>query len=175
MNELVSSSSVFLKTKCEKFDFSTENSLEIYNNLGKILQSYESCLSLTANQIGICKRVFVIRSNPILDFFNPIIVDTSNEMIELEETSISYPGIVVKVNRPKHIKIRFSKVNQEIVTEKFTGLTARYIQQCMDQINGYRFFDSLSSLKKEILLNKLKKQGIIYKRSDIIGNNKNEI
>lgn len=154
---LVSYNDPILVTPCEEFNFNTDDSMDITKKLVDAMIAYEG-IGLAANQIGISKRVFAVLSNPILVFFNPVIVDYSDEIATLEESCLSYPGLIVKVTRPKHIEVKFYLPNGELREEKYTGMTARVIQHEMQHINGERFYDNLDWYEKEKVKRWKKKQ-----------------
>ena len=90
----------------------------------------------------------------MLVMYNAKIVDTGEKMIYLDEQSLTYPGLTVKIKRPETIKLRFTLPNGETKTEKYTGLTSRLVQHEMDHMNGIIFYnnanyyDRAKSLKK---------------------------
>lgn len=96
-------------------------------------------MGLSAPQVGLPFNVFVIKANPILAIFNPRIVDKSTEQIYLEETDLTFPGLAVKVKRPKRIKVRYTRPDGETVTEIYDGLTSRIFQHQMDYLEGVLF------------------------------------
>lgn len=96
-------------------------------------------MGLSAPQVGIPFNVFVIKSSPVLAIFNPKIVDKSVEQIYLEENDLTFPGLAVKIKRPKRIKVRYTMPNGETVTEIYDGLTSRIFQHQMDYLEGVLF------------------------------------
>lgn len=146
---------------CIPFDFQDSPSylppLEFAQSLVKTMYEANG-MCLTAPQVGINFRVFAMRAAPEnFVCFNPRIVLTSDEQIRLEETSLSYPGLIVKVKRPQHVKVRFATPNGQIRTETFTGLTARTFQHCMDFLNGERFYMKANPLHRHQALRKWKR------------------
>jgi peptide deformylase len=106
-------------------------------------------MGLSAPQVGIPFNVFVIKSNPVIAVFNPKIVDKSTEQIYLEETSLTTPGLSVKIKRPKKIKVRYTMPNGETVTEIYDGLTSRIFQHQMDYLEGVLFTQRASLYHRE--------------------------
>ena len=96
-------------------------------------------LALSAIQIGVPQRMFVMRGTVDKGDFiciNPRIVRFSDEVITLEEACLSFPGVIIKVKRPRHIRMRFTVPDGNIITQRFTGMTARAVQHEMDHLNG---------------------------------------
>jgi peptide deformylase len=85
---------------------------------------------------------------------NPRIIDTSNETIVLEEVSLSFPKLIVKVKRPRHIRVRFHTPNGDVKTEKFTGMSARVFQHEMDHLDGILYFNRASRYHRDMAMRK---------------------
>jgi peptide deformylase len=115
-------------------------------------------IGLSANQIGLNFRVFAMEGEPAHVCFNPRIVSQSDEQILLEEGCLSYPGLIVKVKRSRHCRIRFVGPDGETYTEQFTGMTARVIQHEVDHLDGVLFFDRANRFHREQAFNKWEKQ-----------------
>ena len=114
-------------------------------------------LGLSANQIGLPYRVFSMQAVPAIVCFNPKIVDASSEEILLEEGCLSFPGLGIKIKRPRHVKVRYTEPNGEIVTKKFTGMAARCFLHELDHMNGTKYIDRASFIQKEIAFKRQKK------------------
>ena len=167
---LLPPSDPLLKSKLPKFDFSNPpfNPVEFYNLMGKTMIDWGG-IGLAANQVGIPYQFFVIRSDPVLGFYNPKIVDASEEITELEEGCLTFKGLIVKVKRPQVVKIRYADPTGVITTKVFQDMTARVIQHEMDHLSGLTFGSRISKLKMEMALKKLKKErGISYRIGDLI-------
>lgn len=115
-------------------------------------------IGLAANQVGIPYRIFSMRADP-QNFvcFNPKIIQPSDEEIILEEGCLSFPGLIVKVKRPRHIRVRFTTPNGDTRTEMFTGMSARIFQHELDHIDGKLYFNRASRYHKEIAMKKWKR------------------
>lgn len=142
----------YLKQKLEPFDF-TQPPIAPDILASKLASAMITLggIGLAANQIGWPYRVFALQSSPILVCFNPRIVETSTELIQLEEGCLSYPGVFVKKKRPKVIRVRFQDYNGDLVTKQFDGITARVFQHELDHLNGICMIDDVSPLKKKMI------------------------
>jgi peptide deformylase len=163
--DLVSPDHSLLKTKLEKFDFSQPpiNPIELVNNLIETMVHYKG-IGLSANQVGLPYRVFVLHSAEPLAMFNPIIVDVTAEEVKLDEGCLSYPNLFLPIKRPKIIKVRFQDPFGEFHTEKYIGMTARCIQHELDHLNGIDYTKRANPIhlaramnQKKILDRKVKK------------------
>ena len=68
------------------------------------------------------------------------------------------PGFNETVDRPKHVMIRAIDGDGNAFEEEAHGLLAVCIQHEMDHLKGKLFVDYLSSLKRDRIRKKLKKQ-----------------
>ena len=161
--KLVPCGSEILRTKTMRFDFNSPpvNPVELYQRMAKTLVETEG-VGLAAIQVGLEHRMFVMRSDPIMGFFNPIIVDKSEEQVVLEEGCLTYPEIVLKVKRSKKIRIRFTEANGETTTKIFDGMSARIIQHELMHCDGELFGDMVSRLQLEIAIKKARKHNRQY-------------
>ena len=150
-----------LRIPTELFEFKDENSLREPNFLGyslsETLQKY-SGLGLSANQIGINKRVCVVNmgdKNWIM--FNPKIVERSTEQSIFSEGCLSYPGLYLKVPRSNSITVQFQAMNGQWVEQKVDGLASVCIQHELDHLDGIVYTDRVSPIKLEQAKRKVKK------------------
>ena len=144
---------------CEQFNFQSSplDPFDLAQRLVKTMYDGNG-ICLTGPQVGINLRVFAMRGAPEnFVCFNPRIVMPSEEQIRLEETSMSYPGLLVKIKRPQHVKVRFSTPNGQTRTETFTGLTARTFQHCMDFLNGEHFYSKANPIHRSQAFRKWKR------------------
>jgi peptide deformylase len=149
--KLIKSNDLRLKQTCPEFDFETGYTMED----GTVLQAKElyellrdklvehNGVGLSASQLGIMTRAFVI-GNPdepseIIGVFNPMIVDYDEETVVYEEGCVSYPGLFIKIKRPRGIRVRYRGWNGEAGTTRYEGYTARVFQHEYDHLNGITY------------------------------------
>jgi len=149
--ELINSNDPRLKQICPEFDFETGYTMEdgtvlqakeLYELLRDKLVEHKG-VGLSAPQLGIMTRVFVI-GNPdvpseIIGVFNPMIVDYDEETVVYEEGCVSYPGLFIKIKRPRGIRVRYRGWNGEAGTTRYEGYTARVFQHEYDHLNGITY------------------------------------
>jgi peptide deformylase len=147
-----------LHTATEKFDFQNPpmDPIELAKKLAEAVIEHNG-LGLSANQLGLPYRAFVIKANPVVACFNPIIVDRGDEVVYLEEGCLSYPGLSIKVKRPKNIKVRFTQPNGEVVTRTYAGITARIFQHELDHLDGISHVDRATAFHREQAVKNVKK------------------
>jgi peptide deformylase len=127
-------------------------------------------IGIAANQVGVPYRVFAMRGQP-QNFvcFNPRVVQPSAEEIILEEGCLSFPGLIVKVKRPRHVRVRFQTPNGDTRTETFIGMTARVFQHEMDHLEGKLYFSRSSRYHREIAMKKWKRGDVSTIKVNSIG------
>jgi peptide deformylase len=146
----------FKKNISQKFDFKNPpfDPIEFAQEFVKFMYDSNG-LSLAAIQIGVPYNIFAMRGSP-QNFvcFNPRIVNIGEENIMLEESSLTYPGLIVKIKRPKNIKVRFQTPNGETLTQTYHGITSRTFQHNMDFLNGINFYVHANPIHRSQALKK---------------------
>jgi len=100
-------------------------------------------VGLSANQIGINERVFVmvrdLEYNEILTCFNPRILKQSSKRVVMEEGCLSYPDKFIEVERSETVVVKYEdedKVDHKI---KLGGFAARVFLHEFDHMEGIDF------------------------------------
>lgn len=139
-----------LRAEMPDFDFTnpSEDPIELTQVLIKTMKQGNG-MGLAANQIGKQVRVFTMMTDPPMVCFNPRVTWTSDEQIVLDEGCLSYPGVAVKVKRPKDIRAKFQDPYGNVVVKKFTGLAARVFLHEMDHLDGVEYFNRANPMHKE--------------------------
>ncbi len=100
-------------------------------------------VGLSANQIGISERAFAmvrdIEYNEIIVCFNPRIIKSYTEEVEMDGGCLSYPGIFLKITRPKKIIVKYEDVDKKIHKLKLDGLSARIFLHEYDHMEGINY------------------------------------
>lgn len=137
IKEILDRTTPILREEMPAFDFKNPimDPVQLYNDLAETMRDNDG-MGLSANQINVRTRAFVMRAEEIIGVFNPRVVDASIETVSLEEGCLSYPNLFVKIKRPKSIKVRFTTPDGETSTKTFTGMTARVFLHELDHLNG---------------------------------------
>lgn len=156
--KLITGQNPILLQSAEKFDFTNPpcDPWDLAEAMVKTMIDNNG-MGLSACQVGLPYAVFAMVGEPNHVMFNPKIVDVSEEKISLEEGCLSFPGIVAPIERPRHVKVRFTGPDGQTTTKKFTGMSARVVLHEMDHLDGVLFFNRLSRLKREQLFKKAAK------------------
>ena len=142
----------FLDETLEQFGFADRKELSkvMYDNMAKY-----GGLGLSANQIGLPYRMFVMGGHPQIEdgkvrsVFNPLINDVSPESINLKEGCLSFPFLFLSIKRPKWCSVKYTNENGEDIEETLHGMSARIFMHENEHMNGYVFTDLVSKLKLE--------------------------
>ena len=95
------------------------------------------CVGLACNQIGILKRIIVIKfAGEWLVMINPVIAYSSGGRFNGREACLSRPSKSVKVRRHKKVEVHYTSIDGERFTIKFTKFIARVIQHEIDHLEG---------------------------------------
>lgn len=142
--KLVDSNNPILHEPVQDFDFANPayDPIILYRALGSTMLM-QGGLGLSANQVGLPVRLFVIRGKDVTPFFNPKIVWFSDATTVSQEGCLSYPYLFLKVKRSAEIRVRFADPMGVVQTQHFAGLTARVIQHETDHLNGITFVDKM--------------------------------
>jgi peptide deformylase len=137
IHDLVDKNHSILKTELDKFDFQNPptDPIQLAHDLAETMLA-KGGIGISANQIGLPYRAFAMMAEKIIVCFNPILLSEFDEQIVLEEGCLSYPNLFVKIKRPQEIRVRYTEPNGNIITEKFSGMTARVFQHELDHLNG---------------------------------------
>jgi len=102
-------------------------------------------VGLSANQIGIQERAFVMISDmetqDTITCFNPRIIKESKEKVVMEEGCLSYPELFIEISRPSSIIVKYEDEGKELHKVKLTGFIARIFQHEYDHMEGIDFTD----------------------------------
>jgi len=130
---------------------------------------YHHGLGLSANQVGMPVKVFVMRideSDNAIVCFNPEITKESEEMVTMEEGCLSFPYLYLKKRRPENLSVKYQNADGDYITAHFEGLAARVFHHEMDHMTGKTFLDGVSKIllqsarrKQKTLIKKAKKDG----------------
>ena len=121
-------------------------------------------VGLAANQIGVLKKIVTINiQDKEKNFynkyvlFNPKIISSSEETVIMEEGCLSIPEQFADIERPKEIIVEYTSEKKKLVKKRIDGVEARVLQHEIDHLSGKLFVDYLSSLKRNIIIKKVKK------------------
>jgi peptide deformylase len=137
-------------------EINTPSFKKILEDLSTALKTRDDGVGLSAPQIAINSRVFVVLGRIInkeysqdLYFINPKIIKFSKKLSTAEEGCLSIPNTYGMVKRPSSVVIEYVDETGEKKTMKATSLLARIFQHEIDHLDGILFTDKAISIKTE--------------------------
>jgi peptide deformylase len=150
-----------LKTMSKPVDVFNGELEKIARNMIETMYSAPG-IGLAAPQIGLNIRLATIDLSvgedpkQLIVICNPEIVSTEGEQ-KSEEGCLSIPEFTDTVVRPRKMVIRGQNIHGKDMRVEAEELLARCFSHEIDHLNGVLFIDRLSSLKKTLIRNKIKK------------------
>ncbi len=151
-----------LKTPTQKVDVIDKEIKELVADMFETMYHAEG-VGLAANQIGVSLRVMVIDTTPKkegpplkLVMINPEIISAEGS-IKYKEGCLSFPGLMIEVERYHRLKIKALDINGEEKEYELEGFPAIVFQHEMDHLMGITFIDRVNGLKRRLALEKYSK------------------
>ena len=141
LKKLIPSDDKLLHKKIKKCSYNLDRSKLSYTLNENMF--HHNGVGLSANQIGIEERVFVmmidIESQETITCFNPRIIKESKDEVVMEEGCLSFPDKFLEVSRPSSVIVKYEDENREMIKEKLEGFSARVFQHEYDHMEGIDF------------------------------------
>ena len=100
-------------------------------------------VGLSANQIGIGERVFIMVLNmeteETITCFNPRIIKRYDDNVWCEEGCLSFPDEIINVERPDRIIVKYEDENGKDHKIKLSSMAARIFLHEFDHLEGIVF------------------------------------
>ena len=157
---LVSSSDpVLLSESLPVEDVKSEEIQQLILDLTETMRYYGG-IGISAVQCGYPLDLFLVEDGATVPIvcINSKIVGYVDPLTSMEEGCLSYPGIVVNVDRYHTIRIRSTNENGITDTHKYMGLTARIMQHEYDHVRGKTIKTAVSKLKWDMANKKAQKR-----------------
>ena len=128
---------------------------DLHDTLMAFRRKYHAGRAIAAPQIGVGKRLLYMCIDHPVVFLNPVLEPLGTETMEVMDDCMSFPGLLVKVQRARRCRIRYRDMDwneQEMVLE---GDLSELLQHEYDHLDGIlatmRAMDSRSYFLKEAL------------------------
>lgn len=108
----------------------------LHDAMEDIRSQYGFGRAIAAPQLGIMKRLVYMNIDQPTVFINPIIEDPSDELFELWDDCMSFPNLLVKVNRHRQIKVRYIDMNWEEQIWEMNDDLSELLQHECDHLDG---------------------------------------
>ena len=118
------------------------NRPEMSRILKENMLHYEG-VGLSANQIGIGERVFIMMLNmeteETITCFNPRIIKRYEDDVWCEEGCLSFPDEIINIQRPNRIVVKYEDEDKKDHKIKLSGMAARVFLHEFDHLEGIVF------------------------------------
>ena len=154
----------WLEKKVAPFDFEKHDAKKVEADMISIMEKNQG-VGLSANQVELDAQIFIIKPTGLKDYedekpfaiINPKITAVSEEMVDGEEGCLSFPALMLNVNRANSIAVSYQNKEGTTVNEELHGFDARVFQHEFDHLQGINFVDRVSKLKLDLALKKRQK------------------
>lgn len=145
----------------------------VIDDMFETLEKSENGIGLAATQVGIHKRLFILKTDTAkMVFINPKIlsddathpesvtgeIQPKPQLINMVEGCLSFPNVFEKVIRPESVIVEALDRSGDQFRIKLTGIEARCFLHELDHLNGVVLIDRISQLKRHRLITKMRKK-----------------
>lgn len=117
----------------------------------------ESGVGLSANQVGISKRFFIMRDGEDVKLIiNPEIIEMT-DIKPFEEGCLSIPGTSATTQRAHNLVLKYKDETWTDVQKTCTGFEAVIVQHEVDHLDGKLYTDALPPMRRMLVLDKHRK------------------
>ena len=148
-----------LKQRAENWDFENHVNAAVIEQEMLELMKASNAIGLAGNQVGLLRRVFVMRTQDGRQFgcFNPYIMFGDNDLINGEEGCLSFPNLWLKIERHNKITAAYLDNTGKQCIIELEGIDARCFQHELDHLDGVTFTEHVSNLKLQMARKKQRK------------------
>lgn len=153
-----------LRTKADEVAEVTDDIRAIWQDMIDTMDAMPG-VGLAAPQIGVMLRLAVVDGSAergrAVRLANPTILHASIELREHDEASPNLPGQSARIKRPRAVTVEYLDENGAITQRDFVAIEATSVQHQIDHLNGRMYFDNLSKVKRDMLLRRARKAGVV--------------
>ena len=109
---------------------------DLHDTLMEYRRVYGAGRAVAAPQIGIQKRLLYMYLDKAYVFINPVMEFPDDEMYELLDDCMSFPGLIVKVRRYRRAVIKYFDMDLKPQVMKLEGDLSELLQHEFDHLDG---------------------------------------
>ena len=109
---------------------------DLHDTLMDFRKKYGAGRAIAAPQIGVHKRIIYMYINSPVIFINPVMEYVGSEMFTLKDDCMSFPGLLIEVQRYKNAIIRYKDTNWNDCELSLTGDLSELLQHEYDHLDG---------------------------------------
>ena len=106
------------------------------NTILEFRAKYGAGRAIAAPQLGVMKRLVVMNIDRPIAFYNPVLFDESEEMMELWDDCMSFPNLLVRLKRHRFCKMRFRDENWKEQVWDLKDDLSELLQHEIDHLDG---------------------------------------
>ena len=135
LEDIVIAPDARLKTECAPIEEVTPEIRALSERMLRDMYATEGC-GLAAPQIGVQKRIICILTDKPYVIINPELEFTGDEMMELMDDCMSFPKLLVRVQRYRHCILNYLDENWEEQEKRMDDDMSELIQHEYDHLDG---------------------------------------
>ncbi len=120
----------------EEIDFIRNTTNDLHDTLIEYRHIYGAGRAIAAPQIGVQKRLLYMYINEPVVLINPTLTFIDNELMEVMDDCMSFPGLRVKVYRHKRCIINYLDLDWNPKELKLEGDLSELMQHEYDHLDG---------------------------------------
>ena len=138
-----------LKKKCKPVDDFNEYLWNLLDEMRGVLEDYKA-QGLASNQIGIDLQVLLLRDKQgiIMEIINPKILGEEQSQYE-NEACLSFPGITVKIERPRYINFEYYDRHGERREAIAADVEAICLKHEMEHLSGQTILNRVNRKERK--------------------------
>ncbi|MBS1528850.1 MAG: peptide deformylase [Bacteroidetes bacterium] len=109
---------------------------DMHNVMQQIRGKYHFGRAIAAPQLGIMKRLVYMNIDRPVVFINPELTHLGNEQFELWDDCMSFPNLLVKVMRYKHVSVKYFDENWQPQQWQMDDSLSELLQHECDHLDG---------------------------------------
>jgi len=126
---------------CEEVKESEVASLEpIIDGLANVIlefrAKYQAGRAIAAPQLGVMKRLVVLNIDKPVAMINPVLSNKSDEMMELWDDCMSFPNLLVRLQRHRYCTLKFRDLEWKEQTWDLKDDLSELLQHEVDHLDG---------------------------------------
>jgi len=109
---------------------------DLHDTLFDFRRKYNAGRAIAAPQINVMKRIVYMHIDHPVVFLNPELINKSGEMITLWDDCMSFPDLLVKVNRHRYCSVIYKDMNWNDCRMDLADDLSELLQHETDHLDG---------------------------------------
>lgn len=109
---------------------------DLHDTLMDFRERYHAGRAIAAPQIGVFKRILYMYIDKPEVFINPVLEFPDEERMELIDDCMSFPNLLVRVERYRRCVIRYKNMDWQDCEKKLDGELSELLQHEYDHLDG---------------------------------------